>query len=95
MQSYLSNRKQYVLLNGFDSEIKILNCGVPTTGCLLRTYIIYINDFRLCFNETSAGHFAADTIIMYSGKKLKSIETVVNTELKHSHLKINGPATYC
>ena len=35
-----------------------------------------------CLNETTSGHFADDTFIMYSDKKLKTIETVVNTELK-------------
>ena len=27
--SYLSNRKQYVSLNRFDSEAKYITCGVP------------------------------------------------------------------
>ena len=83
IQSYLSNRKQYVSLNGFQSEVKNLNCGVPqgsSLGPLL--FLIYINDFRLCVNGTTSGHFADDTFIMYSGKKLKTIETVVDTELK-------------
>ena len=83
LQSYLANRSQYVTINGFNSEIKNLNCGVPqgsSLGPLL--FLIYINDFRLCLNETDSGHFADDTFIMYSSKKLKSIETVVNTELK-------------
>ena len=34
IQSYLSNRKQYVSLNGFQSEIKNLNCGVPQGSSL-------------------------------------------------------------
>ena len=40
---------------------------------------------------TDSGHFADDTFIMYSSKKLKSIETVVNTELKlvSKWLKLN------
>ena len=82
IQSYLENRRQYVSLNGFNSEIKNLNCGVPqgsSLGPLL--FLIYINDFRLCLNETKSGHFADDTF-MYSSKKVKSIETIVNTELK-------------
>ena len=80
---YLDNRRQYVSLNGFDSEIKNVNCGVPlgsSLGPLL--FLIYINDFRLCLDKTNCGHFADDTFIMYNNKKLKSIETIVNTELK-------------
>ena len=83
IQSYLSNRRQFVSINGFDSEIKELSCGVPqgsSLGPLL--FLIYINDFRLCLNKTNSGHFADDTFIVYSSKKLKSIETVINTELK-------------
>ena len=91
-QSYLSNRKQYVSINGFDSEIKDLNCGVPqgsSLGPLL--FLIYINDFKLCLEKCDSGHFADDTFIMYSNKKLKSIETIINTELKlvSKWLKLN------
>ena len=83
IQSYLTNRKQYVSINGYDSEIKDLNCGVPqgsSLGPLL--FLIYINDFRLCLKATDSGHFADDTFIMYGSKKLASIESVVNHELK-------------
>ena len=83
IQSYLANRKQYVSLNGFDSQYKIVSCGVPqgsSLGPLL--FLLYINDFRLCLRNTNTGHFADDTFIMYSSKKLKTIETVINTELK-------------
>ena len=83
IQSYLSNRKQYVSLNGFDSELKDMTCGVPqgsSLGPLL--FLLYINDFRLCLTETSSGHFADDTFILYNSKNLATIETIVNCELK-------------
>ena len=83
IRSYLSNRKQYVSINGFDSELRNVTCGVPqgsSLGPLL--FLIYINDFRFCLNDTESGHFADDTYILYGSKKLKTIETIVNTELK-------------
>ena len=47
LQSYLSNRKQYVSLNGFDSRVKDVTRGVPqgsSLGQLL--FLLYINDFK-------------------------------------------------
>ena len=82
-KSYLSNRKQFVSLNGFESSMEDITCGVPqgsTLGPLL--FLLYINDFRLCLTEASSGHFADDTFIIYNSKKLKTIETVINYELK-------------
>ena len=29
IQSYLTNRKQYVSINGFDSNLSYISCGVP------------------------------------------------------------------
>ena len=82
-KSYLSNRRQYVSINGFDSSFEDVTCGVPqgsTLGPLL--FLIYINDLRLCLENTSSGHFADDTFIIFNSKKLKTIETVINYELK-------------
>ena len=45
-------------------------------------FLIYINDFRLCLNSTEAGHFADDALIMYANRNMKTIEAVVNYELK-------------
>ena len=83
IKSYLSGRQQYVSINGVDSTIKDVTCGVPqgsSLGPLL--FLIYINDFRFCLSQTDCGHFADDTFIIYSSKKPKTIETIVNTELK-------------
>ena len=83
IKSYLSNRKQFVSINGYDSEVKDVTCGVPqgsSLGPLL--FLLYINDLRLCLSETSCGHFADDTFIVFNSKKPKTIETVINFELK-------------
>ena len=92
IQSYLTNRKQYVSINGFKSDIRDLTCGVPqgsSLGPLL--FLIYINDFRLCLKKCETGHFADDTFVMYGSKSLGSIESIVNCELKYvsKWLKLN------
>ena len=82
-KSYLTDRKQYVSINGFDSDTQDVTCGVPqgySLGPLL--FLLYINDFFLCLSQTSCCHFADDTFIIYNSKKAKTIETVINTELK-------------
>ena len=88
----MSNRKTFVSLNGFDSTLRDMSCGVPqgsSLGPLL--FLIYINDFHLCLNKVSVGHFADDTYLLFSSKNVKTIETVVNHELKLANkwLKLN------
>ena len=83
IQSYLSNRRQFVSINGFNSSLRGITCGVPqgsSLGPLL--FLIYINDFRLCLDKTETGHFADDTFMLYASDKLGTIESVVNCELK-------------
>ena len=50
--SYLSNRSQYVNINGVDSSIKAVTTGVhqgSTLGPLL--FLLYINDMSASINE--------------------------------------------
>ena len=80
---FLSNRQQFVSINGFDSSKLDIKCGVPqgsTFGPLL--FLLYINDLRFALKDSIASHFADDTCILYASNKLKSIETVLNCDLK-------------
>ena len=82
LSSYLTDPKQHVSINGFDSETRDVTCGVPqgsSLGPLL--FLLCINDFFLCLSQTSCGHFSDDTFIIYNSKQ-KTIETVINTEMK-------------
>ena len=97
INSYLSNRKQYVSVLGENSEKLTVQFGVPqgsVLGPLL--FIIYINDI---YNSTQLGKFvlfADDTNIFVADKcKLKAYEKAneildsVNTYMKCNLLHIN------
>ena len=61
-KSYLSNRKQYVSINGYDSNLADVKFGVPqgsVRGPLL--FVIYINDLNQALKFCKVHHFADDT----------------------------------
>ena len=61
-KSYLSNRKQYVSVNGFHSKTLPMDYGVPqgsVLGPLL--FLIYINDLHNAIRHSIVHHFADDT----------------------------------
>ena len=56
---FIFSHQQYVSISGIYSNILNLTCGVPQGSSLEPLlFLIYINDFRKCLNECSAGHFA-------------------------------------
>ena len=82
--SYLSNRSQYVHINGFDSKKKTITCGVPQ-GSLLGPllFIIYINDFHRSSDKLSFLLFADDSNLFYSHSDPNVLIRTVNEELKN------------
>ena len=72
-ESYLSNRKQFVSLDGNDSNFLEISCGVPQgsiLGPLL--FIIYINDIHQAIKYLKVHHFADDTNLLFSNKNVKN-----------------------
>ena len=83
IQSYLSNRKQFVKLNGTSSDLEDISCGVPQgsiLGPLL--FIIYINDMHNAVKSSTVYHFADDTNLLFSSKNPKGISKILNADLK-------------
>ena len=80
--SYLSNRSQYVHVNGVDSQIKSIDCGIPQ-GSLLGPllFIIYINDFHRSSDNLSCILFADDSNLLYSHPDPNVLLRTVNCEL--------------
>lgn len=66
-RSYLSNRTQYVSVNGVISETKSVTCGVPQgsiLGPLL--FLIFINDITLCTPKFKFTLYADDCTLSHS-----------------------------
>lgn len=82
IESYLSNREQYVEVNGMQSTSLPINIGVPQgsiLGPLL--FLIYINDMSKCSDKLSFVHFADDTTVSLSGVNVADIIPAINREL--------------
>ena len=83
-KSYLSNRKQFVSINGYDSGLAEIKCGVPqgsVLGPLL--FLLYINDLNQAIKFCKVHHFADDTNLLYLGKSIKKLNKLVNYDLKN------------
>ena len=85
-RSYLTNRKQYVSINGYDSGVKLLHHGVPqgsVLGPLL--FILYINDLHFAIKHSNVYHFADDTNLLHINETIKKTKKYLNFDLKNLH----------
>ena len=82
-KSYLSNRNQYVFLNGFASGLNTINYGVPqgsVLGPLL--FLLYVNDLNQAVKYYKVHHFADDTNILCLSNSIKKLNKLVHVDLK-------------
>ena len=80
--SYLSNRCQYVVYNGYESECKYISCGVPQgsiLGPLL--FLLYINDLPAVSKLFMPILFADDTNLFCTSHNVNMLVDDINTEL--------------
>ena len=83
-ESYLSNCKQFVSINGYDSGLAEINCGVPqgsVLGPLL--FLLYISDLNQAIKFCKIHHFADDTNLLSLGESIKKFNKLVNIDLKN------------
>ena len=102
LDSYLSDRYQYVVYDNQKSETLSITCGVPQgsiLGPLL--FIIYMNDLCNVSKLLFTVLYADDTCVVLNGKSLNLIVETVNAELqllstwlKSNKLSLNTTKTY-
>ena len=89
--SYLSNRKQFVTINGFDSETQSFQCGVPegsVLGAVL--FLIYINDLHNAIKFSQSFHFSDDTCLLNIQNTISKINRSLNKDLKELSFWLNA-----
>ena len=82
-RSYLTDRKQYVSINGSDSKTIGVNIGVPqgsVLGPLL--FLVYMNDLHVAIKNSTVHHFADDTNLLNTNQCLKKLNKLLNFDLK-------------
>ena len=81
--NYLSNRQQYVCINGTNSDMLPITCGVPQgsiLGPLL--FLIYVNDLASVSKHAATILFADDTNLIYTSKSYENFTIMIEKDLK-------------
>ena len=75
-KAYLTNRKQFTSINGFDSDYADMKFGVPQ-GCVIGPllFLIYINDLHAAIQFSTVHHFADDTNLLVTNTSIKKSKT--------------------
>ena len=82
-KSYWSDRKQFVSINGYNSDLMTVDCGVPqcsVLGPLL--FLIYINDLRKAIQYCKVHDFADDTNLFHRSKSVKNLNKQISRDMK-------------
>ena len=83
INSYLSNRRQYTVVNNTNSSIRTIETGVPQGSVLGPLFfLIYINDVINATKDEKTVLFADDTSLLYRHKNLHVLKEKAETGLK-------------
>ena len=82
IESYLTNRQQFVKINNSRSTSKTVTCGVPQGSVLGPLFfLICINDLPNVSDKLFSILFADDTSVFIEGKNIDEVIGILNTEL--------------
>ena len=80
----MSDRNQCLSINGYESGLAALNCGIAQGSVLgLLLFLLYINDLNQAIKFCKVLHFADDTNLLCLSNSIKKMNKLVNADLKH------------
>ena len=91
LRSYLSNRKQYVSVNGHESSLVSFLYGVPQGSVLdPLLLLIYINGLNQAVKFCKIHHFADDTNLLHFSKFVAKLNKLGNLDIKNLTVWLNA-----
>ena len=91
LKSYLSDRKQFVAINDYNSDLMSVDCGVPQSSVLGNLLLlIYINDLHKTIQYCKVHHFADDTNVFHTSKSIKNKNKLVSPDMKHLNNELSA-----
>ena len=83
IQSYLSERKQYTVINEAKSNVDIVNVGVPQGSVLGPLFfLLFINDIFNCVDIDDLTLFADDTSVLIRDSNLNRLKSRAETSME-------------
>ena len=81
LKSSLSNRKQYISINGYDLNLADVKFGVPQGSVLgPLVFLIYINDLNHALKFRKVHHFADNTNLLHFSKSVNTLYLLVKCQ---------------
>jgi len=96
--SYLTNRRQYTVLQNYESEFERITYGVPQGSVLSSLFIlIYVNDIQYAITNAKIKLFADDTNVFFRSKDLVKLFTLPNAGMSQLYdwFKVNYNVGQC
>ena len=90
-ESYLTDWKQFVSINGFNSNISTITSREPqgsVSGPLL--FLIYVDDLNVAIKHCKVHHFTDDTNLLNINKSPKHLNKFINIDLKNLKKWLNA-----
>ena len=78
----MSDWKQFVSINGYNSDLMSVNCGLPQDFVLKPLFLIHINDLHKVIQHSKVHYFADDINLFYANTPVKNLNKLVNRDIK-------------